>query len=264
MVELMSGDYISDDLYKKVRVIVGHIYKTNGGWTVTPGTVFEDTETGKVYVKQGERTEVEGSFVTPEFPVGSFQKMIDTQGKLFEMYSSRSEYKVPQEQHLLNTLFSLIEEAVEIKNTLGLKPWKNKKTVDKEKLLEEVADLTHFYLQLLYLLGIKFEDLYKEYMKKVMKNILRQIAVEEYSTDEVIEPAVNLLKEIVEDKEKPQKKEKIDDLSSFIIKLEKEIGMRISNTKIGNPEREALLGILDKLTELKGRYIIEKYGRSEP
>ena len=39
---------------------------------------------------------------------------------------------------------------------------------------------------------------------------------------------------------------------------------RISNTKIGNPEREALLGILDKLTELKGRYIIEKYGRNKP
>jgi hypothetical protein len=39
---------------------------------------------------------------------------------------------------------------------------------------------------------------------------------------------------------------------------------RISNTKIGNPEREALLGILDKLTELKGKYIIEKYGRNKP
>jgi len=39
---------------------------------------------------------------------------------------------------------------------------------------------------------------------------------------------------------------------------------QISSTNVGNPEREALLGILDKLTDLKGKYILEKYGRSKP
>jgi len=254
-ITIMTGDFISEDLYKRSEVIVGSIYKTNGGWCVAPGTVFE-TDKGEIYIKQGMRTEVENTPIPEDIEIGSFQKMLETQSSLFEMYSNRTEYQVPKEQHLLNTLFSIIEEATEIRNTLGLKPWKNKKAVNERELLEEIADLTHFYLQLLCLLGIDFKTLYKEYMKKVVKNILRQIAVEEYASEETLLPALNLLKSILN---KGRETESIPDLSSLIVKLEKEIGMDISNTKENDPNRRILLSILDKLTEIKGRYMLEKY-----
>jgi len=257
-ITVMTGDFISDDLYKRSKVITGSIYKTNGGWCVAPGTVFE-TDKGEIYIKQGTRSEVENTPI-PDFSLGDFQKMIDTQSKLFKMYSNRTEYQVSEEQHLLNTLFSIIEEVTEIKNTLGLKPWKNKKVVNEKELLEEIADLTHFYLQLLCLLGIDFETLYKEYMKKVVKNVLRQIAVEEYASEETLLPALDLLKDILNEKEKT---ESIPDLSSLIVKLEKEVGMSISNTKEEDPNRKVLLNILDKLTEIKGRYIVERYSKKK-
>jgi hypothetical protein len=36
------------------------------------------------------------------------------------------------------------------------------------------------------------------------------------------------------------------------------------NIKIGNTERKALFSILDKLTNLDGKNIIEKFGRNKP
>lgn len=104
-----------------------------------------------------------------------YDKLIHYQKSLMDIYNHRREYQeMSQAVKLMNTLLAIIEELIEIKKELGLKPWKNPHAVNREKLVEEFADLMHFFLQLQILLDISPEEAFLAYKKKCAINAQRQ------------------------------------------------------------------------------------------
>jgi len=82
------------------------------------------------------------------------------------------------------TILSIIDELMELLHELPWKPWKNLFELNREKVIEEFADLLHFVIQLQILLGISPEVAYKYYIKKREVNFKRQKEVEGYKVDE--------------------------------------------------------------------------------
>lgn len=104
-----------------------------------------------------------------------YDKLIHYQKSLMDIYNHRREYQeMSQAVKLMNTLLAILEELIEIKKELGLKPWKNPQMVNREKLVEEFADLMHFFLQLQILLDISPEEAFLAYKKKCAINVQRQ------------------------------------------------------------------------------------------
>lgn len=127
-----------------------------------------------------------------------YDKLIHYQKKLMEIYECREEYQaMTLSTKLMNTILAITEELMEIKKELNLKPWKNPQKVDREKLVEEFADLMHFFLQLQILLDIDPEEAYQAYKRKCALNAMRQKADPHYqNTSLSVEKIDSLLNEL--------------------------------------------------------------------
>lgn len=73
-------------------------------------------------------------------------------------------------------ILAMFSEVNEILNEFNWKAWKDYKgrTLDKDKLSEEIADLLHFVIQLCWINGIFDQDLFSAYMNKNKVNHIRQ------------------------------------------------------------------------------------------
>lgn len=189
----------SEDLQNKMVVFVfGEMSVDDEKIELSPGSILlAKDEENNIYIYTKKLTKEELKNVEPEVCVckETLDKIYSIQEGLLAVYSGRKEYENLKKSDLItHTLLALIEEAVEIKNELGLKPWKNFDGFDRKKILEEVADLTHFYLQLLILLDISPEELGQAYVKKAYQNFLRQISVPEYATEDIVDTPEKLVK----------------------------------------------------------------------
>lgn len=70
-------------------------------------------------------------------------------------------------------LSALIHEAVETQRETQWKWWKKPKPIDMEKLIDEIADLQHFVVQLAMICGISKERFLQQYYDKLQVNIKR-------------------------------------------------------------------------------------------
>lgn len=89
--------------------------------------------------------------------------------KLYEMKEPFSGYKI----FMISS--ALVHEAIELQRETNWKWWKEDKTVDKEKLQEEIIDLWHFLIQLSIEAGFEPQTLISKYMEKNKENTGRQL-----------------------------------------------------------------------------------------
>ncbi len=89
--------------------------------------------------------------------------------KLYEMKEPFSGYKI----FMISS--ALMHEAVELQRETNWKWWKKDKTIDNEKLQEEIVDLWHFLIQLSIEAGFEPQTLISKYMEKNKENTGRQL-----------------------------------------------------------------------------------------
>jgi dimeric dUTPase (all-alpha-NTP-PPase superfamily) len=101
------------------------------------------------------------------------------QNELAEMYRRhRPEGFYAQEPITRCTTWtrSLIHEACELEDEFSWKPWKNAKDLDanRERRLDETADILHFFLQLALDQGFSADEIFEAYQRKHAENRRRQ------------------------------------------------------------------------------------------
>lgn len=81
----------------------------------------------------------------------------------------------PQGQKLLREMAGYVtEELYEAINCLKNRPWnKTHVPTDKDHFFEEMADSTHFFIQLIIMVGISPQQFFETYVKKVKVNEFR-------------------------------------------------------------------------------------------
>ena len=77
-------------------------------------------------------------------------------------------------QHILTCAFGLIEETMEYINSIGRKPWRPT-VLPKEKQLEELSDILHFYLEIIIRSGFTWQEVVEAYPKKHAENLERYL-----------------------------------------------------------------------------------------
>lgn len=76
--------------------------------------------------------------------------------------------------HTKDLFWRITEELGEAANTLKLKPWKQTPmTTDQAHFFEELIDAFHFFIEMLYLVGLDAEALTKLYLQKNAVNNFR-------------------------------------------------------------------------------------------
>ncbi|MDF0680417.1 MAG: dUTPase [Candidatus Nitrosocosmicus sp.] len=89
--------------------------------------------------------------------------------KLYEMKEPFSGYRI----FMISS--ALVHEAIELQRETNWKWWKKDKTVNNEKLKDEIIDLWHFLIQLSIEAGFEPQTLISKYMEKNKENTGRQL-----------------------------------------------------------------------------------------
>ncbi len=101
------------------------------------------------------------------------------QKALEQMYvARRSEgfYSLPPMERCTTWTRALLHEVCELDDELNWKPWKNPQDLNqnRERRLDEMADILHFFLQLALDQGFTADDLFAAYQRKHEENRRRQ------------------------------------------------------------------------------------------
>ncbi len=71
-------------------------------------------------------------------------------------------------------IMALIVEAGELLQEVNYKWWKDPKPIDRDKILDEMADIFHFFLAACLRMGFSADELYNAYCRKNEENFRRQ------------------------------------------------------------------------------------------
>ncbi|HHW72120.1 MAG TPA: dUTPase [Firmicutes bacterium] len=82
--------------------------------------------------------------------------------------------KFSQEEWIQKEVLAIISELSEILSEVNFKWWKDPKEVDRERLLEEIVDVLHFFVSMCLKASIGPEELYQAYVRKNRENFARQ------------------------------------------------------------------------------------------
>ncbi len=108
-----------------------------------------------------------------------WEELFTLQTELAAMYVARRPagfYALPPLERCTTWTRALVHEACELDDELNWKPWKNPRDIDanRERRLDETADLLHFLLQLAIDQGFSADDLFAAYHRKHQENRERQ------------------------------------------------------------------------------------------
>jgi len=79
-----------------------------------------------------------------------------------------------KEEYTKDKVLALLDETHEVLREINWKSWKKtKKEIDQAKLLEELSDALHFYINLCLVWGFSAENVYEAYIKKDKENYKR-------------------------------------------------------------------------------------------
>ena len=79
-----------------------------------------------------------------------------------------------KEEYTKDKVLALLDETHEVLREINWKSWKKtKKEIDQKKLLTELSDALHFYINLCLVWGFTAEDVYAAYLKKDKENYKR-------------------------------------------------------------------------------------------
>ena len=99
------------------------------------------------------------------------KQLANSENKMKNIY----EIKEPFDGYRIFMLSSaLVHEAIELQRETNWKWWKKEKSVDNQKIKEEIIDIWHFLLQLTMEAGIDSKKLMEIYLKKNKENLNRQ------------------------------------------------------------------------------------------
>src|SRR6476620_1108282 len=99
------------------------------------------------------------------------KQLANSENKMKNIY----EIKEPFDGYRIFMLSSaLVHEAIELQRETNWKWWKKEKSIDDQKIQEEIIDIWHFLLQLTIEAGIDSKKLLEIYLKKNKDNINRQ------------------------------------------------------------------------------------------
>jgi len=99
------------------------------------------------------------------------KQLANSENKMKNIY----EIKEPFDGYRIFMLSSaLVHEAIELQRETNWKWWKKEKSIDDQKIQEEIIDIWHFLLQLTIEAGIDSKKLIEIYLKKNKENLNRQ------------------------------------------------------------------------------------------
>lgn len=86
-------------------------------------------------------------------------------------------YALPPAERCTEWTRAIVHECCELDDELGWKPWKNPpdRNGNRERRLDEMADILHFFVQLALDQGFSAEDVYRAYLQKNIENRRRQL-----------------------------------------------------------------------------------------
>lgn len=103
------------------------------------------------------------------------KKLYEMQKKLDDYIQSRKLRKLKEKELLTDTLLALQVEVSELANaTRCFKHWSKKGPMDRDTILDEYADVMHFFLSVGNQLGFTSEEIEKAYIRKNEINYRRQ------------------------------------------------------------------------------------------
>ena len=73
----------------------------------------------------------------------------------------------------IDLILPMYEEVSEIAREIGFKWWRPKKELDRERTLEEMCDLLHFWLAMALRLNFTADDIERKYKEKRLMNLDR-------------------------------------------------------------------------------------------
>lgn len=104
-----------------------------------------------------------------------FKKFLKMQKQLDEAIVKRHFGEVDQKKFLSKRLLALNVEVGELANaTRCFKYWSTKGPESKERILDEYADVMHFWLSVGHTLGFTAKEIEEAYLKKHRENYRRQ------------------------------------------------------------------------------------------
>jgi len=98
-----------------------------------------------------------------------YQNMFDTQ-----LVKTRGLEDITMEQWIQKETLAMLSELSELIDEVNFKWWKNEKTVDTDKVKEELVDILHFFVSMCLKTGMDADELHQRYLKKNEENFLRQ------------------------------------------------------------------------------------------
>ncbi|MCD3234300.1 hypothetical protein G8V06_09370 [Clostridium botulinum D/C] len=103
------------------------------------------------------------------------KKFLEMQKELDKAIAKRHFGKVDQKEFLSKRILALNVEVGELANaTRCFKYWSTKKPESKERILDEYADVMHFWLSIGNTLGFTAKEIEEAYLKKHEENYRRQ------------------------------------------------------------------------------------------
>ena len=98
-------------------------------------------------------------------------KLYEKQAVLDKHILDKHNIKMSKEELLDNTILALLVEIGELANTTRcFKHWSTKGMMDKEIVLDELADVWHFYLSIGNQVGFKKEDMFVYHSTKALRD----------------------------------------------------------------------------------------------
>ena len=103
------------------------------------------------------------------------QKLIDMQKKFdTEVVEKRDLHNITADEWMQKETLAMISELSELLDEVNFKWWKNPKTIDYDRVKEELIDIFHFFMSMCLKVGMNADEVYQRYIEKNKENFKRQ------------------------------------------------------------------------------------------
>ncbi|HHV78915.1 MAG TPA: dUTPase [Firmicutes bacterium] len=105
------------------------------------------------------------------------ERVFELQRQLDDMIQERWKIAFDQSTWVQKETLAMIDELMELLNLTGFKWWKKSPAMDRNKIVEELTDVFHFFISTCLKLEIGPEELFEAYVRKNRENRLRQLGL---------------------------------------------------------------------------------------
>ncbi|HHT83734.1 MAG: dUTPase [Christensenellales bacterium] len=103
------------------------------------------------------------------------QTLFDLQKKFDQdVVDKRNLGGIKPDEWIQKETLAMISELAELIDEVNFKWWKNPKTVDYDRVKEELIDIFHFFMSMCLKVGMDADEVYRRYIAKNKENFDRQ------------------------------------------------------------------------------------------